>query len=299
MFSRQDYDFIDIKEEEVENLQIPTDIKRYIFAVTTENLKFPVFTASFDKVAQQCREHRCVGIVGPKGCGKTFTLVALFVLCYTKLNCLFLTPQTLIFSRYFTCQNYIKTFVTNNKNLDEDDQKTIIDELQKDMVSALELLVDRYKKLESLIVFADISDLTKQNMALLGVLREFSTQARLIVSFSSGATHFTDEQSSARMFLEFYMGLYLVEITSGLTIAQVSTFLSKMDSPVQLQDINHISGTNPFMLSLVRSIPCNNDPIPAKVLTYKANVKFVVSDWLNKNFNLLKPSYSTLAEFFC
>ena len=75
MFSRKEYAFIDINEEGVKNLQIPTDIASYISSVTSETLKFPVFTASFDKVAQQCRKHLCVGVIGPKGCGKTLHLL--------------------------------------------------------------------------------------------------------------------------------------------------------------------------------------------------------------------------------
>ena len=49
------------------------------------------------------------------------------------------------------------------------------------------------------------------------------------------------------------------------------------------------------MLTLVKSVPCSYDLIPATVLTYKATVKSKESDWLIKNFVNIKPSYSTLA----
>lgn len=301
MFSRKEYAFIDINEEDVENLQIPTDIASYISSVTSETLKFPVFTASFDKVVQQCREHQCVGIIGPKGCGKTFTLVALFVLCFTKLNCLFLTPVTLASSCYLSSQNYIKEFITKSKNLDDDNREEIIDALKKkDIVGALQLLVQKYNGLESLIVFVDFSNLADQNMDMVRILHQFSTRARMIASFCSGATHFTiDNSYDNRLFHKLYGDLSKVEITPGFTIDQASRFLSKISSPVELHDINHISATNPYMLSLIKNIPNNNDPISTKVSSYKTIAKFQVSDWLGRNLKLLNQNCSSLREFFC
>ena len=86
---------------------------------------------------------------------QNLTLVALFVLCFTKLNCLFVTLVTLASSCYLSCQNYIKEFITKNKNLDDDDQEEINDVIKKDIVGALQLLVQKYNELESLIVYVD------------------------------------------------------------------------------------------------------------------------------------------------
>ena len=121
----------------------------------------------------------------------------------------------------------------------------------------------------------------------------------MIVSFSSGAGCFTDKQPGiSRMFDKFYDDLEKVEITRGFTIDQASTFLRKLRSPVMLHDIKHISATNLYMLSLVKGIQSNNDPI-SKVLSYNTRVREKVLEWLNRNFKLLKPVCSNLTKFFC
>ena len=52
---------------------------------------------------------------------------------------------------------------------------------------------------------------------------------------------------------------------------------------LELHNINHISATIPYMLSLIETIPNINDLISAKVSSHKAIAKFEVSDWLDRN----------------
>jgi len=62
------------------SLVVPKSLSTYL--VTVEYLpEYPVFTEAFKMVADACSDKRIVGIQGGKGCGKTFILLVLFILC--------------------------------------------------------------------------------------------------------------------------------------------------------------------------------------------------------------------------
>ena len=136
---------------------------------SVEYLEHVVSRKGLRKMSRQLQVSPPLQIFSNCNCsGKTFTLVALFVLCFTKLNYLFLTLVTFASSSFLTATEYIKRFITNNKNLDDNDQTKINDELSKNnKVGALQCLVEKYNELESLIVFADFSDLVNENMDML------------------------------------------------------------------------------------------------------------------------------------
>jgi len=63
----------------------------FIHRITKVNLKYSVFTANFQKVVNAIQSnfnvngpHKCICLEGPKGCGKTHTLVATFVMFFTE-----------------------------------------------------------------------------------------------------------------------------------------------------------------------------------------------------------------------
>ena len=126
MFSRLQDPFIEVNKAKVESLVVPRSLSTYL--ATIELLpRNPVFTEAFKMVADACRENHTVGIQGGKGCGKTFILLVLFILCWSEdKNCLYLT--LLSFHSDKTCKKYIREFVAENNYIDSVDKDKILKE---------------------------------------------------------------------------------------------------------------------------------------------------------------------------
>ena len=87
-------------------------ILNYLQTITTGSLDNAAFTSNFDKVKEAYEQsNKICCLTGPKGCGKTFIIIALFAVYYTKgIHCLFLTPESFT-SNELPCKRFCKLLV--------------------------------------------------------------------------------------------------------------------------------------------------------------------------------------------
>ena len=87
-------------QSEVEQMirSLPKYVKRYISVSCGVYLDDEiVMRHEFEKVVNLCEREVAISICGPKGCGKTYTLVLLFALCvHTSTRCILLTLRELM-----------------------------------------------------------------------------------------------------------------------------------------------------------------------------------------------------------
>lgn len=118
------------------------------------------------------------------------------------------------------------------------------------------------------------------------------------MSFSSGAI--SVKNNAKLSMVPFYTRLEKkVNILEGFTDFQASKFLRKIHSPFSFTDVKHITGNNPFLLSL--TVMPNFDEynsITANVASYKNVARDAAETWLSNNLKLLSPECSTLEQFF-
>lgn len=181
-----------ITQEDVESLSavdLPFPCS-YLSHVVCQSLRFPVFTSNFAKVNENCDEHQCVCLQGPKGCGKSFTLAATFAVCHIKkIRCLFLAADS--FDNSVTCISYLKEFINSCAYGSMDQALKFLTEGNSN--SAVEtILIESTKQQEPLLVFADLSLMTAVScLPLIDLLAAYVANIRLVLSISSGARHFT------------------------------------------------------------------------------------------------------------
>jgi len=81
MFYRLALPFGDVKEVDVEQLTILSAPALYLGAISL-NINYPVFTSNF--ITEAGKKWYSFAVTGAKGCGKTFTVLVLFILHWIK-----------------------------------------------------------------------------------------------------------------------------------------------------------------------------------------------------------------------
>ena len=303
MFSR--YDFINITQEDVENLflQLPKYLVQYVKYALDEHLLTPVFTSNFDSVIQECQKNKNVCLCGPKGCGKTFTLVVMFLLCYKKGNrCLFLTPKSMIndvaTKRYLN--ETVREFITDTAI-----QKQIQDEVKSGNISEavgytlmyISLKMEEGKGDREVFVFVDLSKISSNKpVDLISALLTFNDEYRIILSISSGAEGSggmkdTEMITFREIYNKFITPFQFVSI-KAFTEEEATKFLQKKNSSLKLDQVKHLSGTNPLLLSQIRKNPHTS------VNSYKSALKNFVEMALINELGNVSKEIKTLKDYF-
>ena len=260
MFSR--YDFINITQEDVENLfsQLPKYLVQYVIYAINQDQETPVFTSNFNSVIQECQKHERICLSGPKGCGKTFTLVATFLLCFkNSKTCLFLTPNSMTKSvateEYFN--ETVEKFITDTKTKECIQNQVKSDNMPKAVEYMLKYLSEEG---EEVLVFVDLSKMSSNKPTkLISALLTFKHEYRILLAISSGAEvcegmDDTETNTFYENFNEFVGHFHFVPI-KAFTEEEATKFLQKRDSPLKLDQVKHLSGTNPLLLSQIRHHP--------------------------------------------
>ena len=284
-----------------ENIQRLRDLKSqdfqslsFIGYVTKVNLKYSVFTANFQNVVNAIQSnfnvngpHKCICLEGPKGCGKTHTLVATFVICslLNERSCLFLAQDS--FENTAWSIEYLKEFVKTCVHFPSDFRKEIESLLdKKESKAAIQTMLkscEAFKKAAWLFVDLSCATLLK-SQELIKLLAVFYNQYRIIISISSGARHSND------LYLKVvYYSCAYVEI-SRFTEDEATSFLKVRNVNQDLSRFVHLAGTNPFLLSFIRE----EDTIGRVTGIMESAVYYV----LEKNFSNLMSKPIKLQEYF-
>jgi len=187
----------------------------FIHCISKVQLKYSVFTANFQKVVNAIQsnfnvengQHNCICLEGPKGCGKTHTLVATFVICslLKKRPCLFLAQDSFEDSPQST--EYLKEFVNTCVHFSSDFRKEI------------ESVLDRKGSKAAI------------DTMLLKGCRAFMEKA---------VCRFIRCNSCASVTI------------SRFNEDKASSFLKSKGVELELNEVLHLTGTNPFLLSQIR-----------------------------------------------
>lgn len=241
-------------------------------------------------MANQCKKNDRVAITGPKGCGKTFTVAVLFALWnLTQKEGIFLS------ARSFSSNNrsYFEKFIA--ENFADNKKEDLLKKLDSDVLSALKSILEHIQ----LVIFADFSQFTKETKESnkhFEQLVEFlqfaiSRRARIILSVSSGIG-FPHDSGISQRFTGCLSSCYNDELTTGFTDEEASRYLTKKGVKLRAEEVKHISGTNPYLLSLFSKDDRQSLP------EYKSKVKFRMQQLLLTHFSNLGNRIETLDEYF-
>lgn len=304
MFSR--YGFIDITKEDIKNVHSlsQTFLLDYIAVTAGQSLKPSVFTSNFKELNMLCQKKRLVCLRGPKGCGKSFTLAATFLVCCKKNEaCLFITPKSLKVSEY--CSNYLKEIVKEHLETHPEINESILRALDNGhMIKAWELLTLRLSVVKEMevLVFADLSNMMIEknksiyHEALISILQSCLVRYRVILSIPSGAQHILagdaiENTSLCRDFEKLLENFSFMSI-KAFTETEASEFLEEKGSSLKFNDVKPVCGTNPLLLS---RIP--NDPL-LTVASNKNNIVEFVKVNVVSNFTGLVKNTEYLQQYF-
>jgi len=117
-----------------------------------------------------------------KGCGKTYILLVLFILCWSEDKyCLYLTPSS--FKKYRVCKEYIRDFVDKNNYIDDANKKSILNESL-----SITDMIQQFLKYCTACYYLWICPILSLSQKAVTTLKQFDgAGAKVFVSFSSGA----------------------------------------------------------------------------------------------------------------
>ena len=298
MFPREECDFIDITtDEDIEHLKSSLnkdhDVSAYLRHTVNEYLQYPVFTSNFNTVTEKCKEERHVSLEGPKGCGKTFIVVVMFILFWVnKKPCLFLSPKS--FEQNESCKTYFRAVVDANYVCGDDNKRLILDQLDNyNIKEAVDILIRTFPNKKHLMIFADLSLVHSMDKAhlLIDILKQYGFMARILLSLSSGIRHYTNlDHTKVETLHKFLVQFHGINITTGFTDDEASKYIEKRKFQFTLNQVRHISGTNPFLLSLIR----DSDTID----TYQSTLDTYFKRVLITNLKCLGLNVNTIEEYF-
>ena len=105
------------------------------------------------------------------------------------------------------------------------------------------------------MIFADLSKIHSMDTAhfLIDILKGFGFTARIVWSLSSVIQHYTNPgDTKADTLRKFLVQFDEIHITTGFTDDEASKYIEKKNLQLMLNQVRHISGTNPLLLSLIR-----------------------------------------------
>lgn len=297
---------VDIKKEDVENnlhgsLLHDKDLAAYLCHAVHLTTESAVFTANFEKLnkclrsVQDSEGNHVICLRGPKGCGKTFTLATTFALYHIKeIQCLLLSAASFNVGSEYN-MNYLRSFVRSLNNLAPDSKQKALDYLEsKEPSKALQTVL---MKADDLLVFADLSFLhnTKDAECLVELLNGVSQFVTMILALSSGAQHFTQDGSTGlaiRNCLSTLLnGCKYVDIEC-YTEDEAQNYIKKKNTSLQLDDVVHVSGLNPLLLSKL-----NKDDEQQSVESYTTELETIVGEAIVNNLHGLVQKVKTVKDY--
>lgn len=280
--------FISVTHDSLKDLKdVPTEASTHIYSCCRVPLDCMIWTSQFEEVANRCQRNDFVYITGAKGCGKTCTLCVLFVLHWKQYsNCLFVAATSEGFIDYWKL--LILKHCTDNAH-----RIVLETKLQQIFYKFLIEMV----MLNQFVIFVDLSqerntDTSKLLDFLSIALPQHGT--RVVMSASSGIT-ITDNRKLSEIIHNY--GFVSVELAKGFSYVEASDYLKTKSIPLSLDEIVHVTGTNPLLLSL---LPTSDPKYSNANLKheYKGILQYKMRGILLTHFQNLDNTISTLLDFF-
>lgn len=281
---------------------LPPVIPQYINSTVNIKLDYAMFTSNFQNLAIKLAS-RHSKLMGPKGCGKTFLVVVMFCLCWLRnIPCLLLSPASFDFSDV-SCRKFFKLFL--DEHIKKEQQAELTGLMDKDPKQAWNLAINEVRKL---IIFADLVTYTDPMLAAFIKILQQSTSSQdvnIILAVTSGAEHLTQNLSdNLHVIVDKCISSYnCVNIETGFTEREASTFVDMLKittgdkKVIKLEDVVHITGTSPLLLSWLEGRPHGKD-VNWFLRNYRSYVDAQLTHFLTKNSLKLVPQPTTTEEFF-
>ena len=248
-------------------------------------------TSSFKKVTTACKEHKLVTLVGPKGCGKTFLAVAMFVIFSKFIDCLLLSANA--FDKRYTSAHYFKTFV--NHHLPTGIRVHIHEKLDENLFLGVQEIILKFKN--PLFLFVDLSLIKSEHSSIyllkIIMLAKRKPLVTVLTAVSSGGLNLSGNKILETNLLCLSEGVSIV--FTGFTNKEAAQYVEKCGSPFTYEEVKHVSGTNPLLLLL---IPKHGSCSTVSLLhEYKRQVSHIVDNFIQDNFAVLKKNPETVENF--
>ena len=266
---------------------------------------YPVlFTKDILETANKIKSNLTVVLRGPKGCGKSFATIVLFIYLQKKTPCLYLSfcsfDNSYTESYFLNFLEKCKVKLKDNENLPNLSDRGEL--LSKNVVK----LIKYFSRNQYLYLFVDFANMAsyKQRPQALDALMDCVSvisagKLKKIISVSSGISKIKNkrsflewlEESKAARLYEIVCGSWEVAHITGFTSEEVDTFVRAKignDTNLELEEIKAIGGVNPRLLSRIDK---SDD-----IFKYSSKVTDEMEEFLRENLHL-KKELNSVKEF--
>ena len=249
-----------------------------------------IITEDFEELSEKMKGYRLILLQGPKGCGKSTMLIAMYLtMVNTDNKCLYLSSEILrmMGSKSYGTSSYFNGFV--HKNTSTINSITLLESLNKsvdEFVTAFCGYLEEFCSKEKLCLFIDFCQLQRVNSLIIQHLVSISLlkfeNLSLVIALSSGVVSYQDDD--IKRLIEDKEAVSLV--INGFTREEAKKYVELQKTKLTYHNIASISGTNPLLLSLLHKTDTYQ--------IYAAKVRRKVSDFLSQN---LKFEGETIKKF--
>ena len=159
-----------------------------------------LITANFQELREKMNDHRLILLQGPKGCGKSTMLIAMYMtLVNASSKCIYLSSEVLrmMGSESHGVRSYFKEFISENASISGITLLESLDKSIDDFVSAFCGYLQNFCAKNKLYLFMDfcqlqrVNNLIIQHMVSIALLK--FEKLHLVIALSSGAVICQDD----------------------------------------------------------------------------------------------------------
>ena len=305
------YDNLPKAETILKFSELPCDNGLLNYILSSNNLcidpSSPILiTQDILETANKIKSNGVVSIRGPKGCGKSFSTIILFIYLLEKKRCLYLSSRS--FDNPYT-KTYFSDFLEKCKEMLKNDESLpnlFASDDNKLLTANVVKLIELFSRNHDLHLFIDFADIASYQQkpdrldALMDCACVFSLgKLSKIISFPSEISQIRNKVPSIKWLLQSQVDRLdriasvsqKISHITGYTSKEVNLFVEAKigrDTHLKLEEIQAISGVNPLLLSLLDT----NDSITE----YSEKVKGEMIQFLRVNLHL-KQEASSVEEF--
>ena len=224
-------------------------------------------------------DHRLILLQGPKGCGKSTMLIAMYMtLVNASSKCIYLSSEVLrmMGSKSHGVRSYFKEFISKNASISG--AATLLESLNKsvsDFVSAFCGYLQQFCCSNKLYLFMDFCQLQRVNNLIIQHMVSISLlkfeNLHLVIALSSGAVICQDDDIKRLVKDKEAFSL----VINGFNEKEAKKYTELQEAQLTYDNIVNITGNNPLLLSLLHKTDTKH--------SFAARVRREVSDFLTKN----------------
>ena len=198
-------------------------------------------------------DHRLILLQGPKGCGKSTMLIAMYMtLVNASSKCIYLSSEVLRMMGSKSHGSYFKEFISKNASISG--AATLLESLNKsvsDFVSAFCGYLQQFCCSNKLYLFMDFCQLQRVNNLIIQHMVSISLlkfeNLHLVIALSSGAVICQDDDIKRLVKDKEAFSL----VINGFNEKEAKKYTELQEAQLTYDNIVNITGNNPLLLSLL------------------------------------------------